>query len=195
MEEKHESFFSFLPARRTQGTRTGQPPRRPAEDTDTAAPADRPPPTAAPALTGADPAEADPPAPGRRPGSGEGALASAMRYRAEAQTVPSGGELRLETAELHGEGIRTSGDGGLLLEPGRYLSSFAADAAGETDCGAVFALNGVTLPFTAARHPGDGRLALTAVLDLIGTAILTVENNCGGTVTYRSAVLTAVRLS
>ena len=130
-----------------------------------------------------------------RPGGAEGGLASAMRYRAEAQTVPSGGELRLEISEIHGEGIRTSGDGGLLLEPGQYLCSFTADAAGEADCGAVFALNGVTLPFTAARHPGDGRLALTAVLDLIGTAILTVENNCGGTVTYRSAVLTAVRLS
>ena len=173
--------------------RSGRPRPAPAEATGTAAPAEDPAPLRLrrPRPDGADRAGDRRP----RPGGDEDALTSAMRYRAEAQTVPSGGELRLETAELHGEGIRTSGDGGLLLEPGRYLSSFAADAAGETDCGAVFALNGVTLPFTAARHPGDGRLALTAVLDLIGTAILTVENNCGGAVTYRSAVLTAVRLS
>ena len=172
--------------------RSGRP--APAEGTGTAAPAEDPAPLRRLRLRpdGADPAGGDR---RPRPDGAEYALASAMRYRAEAQTVPSGGELCLETAELRGEGIRISGDGGLLLEPGRYLCSFAADAAGERGCGAVFALNGAAMPFTAAQLPTDGRLALTAVPDLIGAAILTVENSCAAVVSYRNAVLTAVRLS
>lgn len=170
----------------------------PAEGTGTADPADRP--DRRPRrLTGEDPAggrhhprrqDGD-----RRPGSGEGVLAGAMRYRPESQSIPSGGTLLLELSETHGEGIQSSGDGGLLLAPGQYLCSFAADAEGEGDCGAVFALNGATLPFTAAQLPGPGRLVLTALPDLIGAAILTVENNCGGTVQYHNAVLTVIRLS
>ena len=176
--------------------RPGRPRPGPLEGTDTAGPADRPPRRLRP-LTGEDPDGGRPRRPDgdRRPGPGEKVLASAMRYRPEQQTVPSGGSLLLEMSETHGEGIRISGDGGLLLAPGQYLCSFAADAEGEGDCGAVFALNGATLPFTAARLPAPGRLALTALPDLIGAAFLTVENSSGETVRYRNAVLTALRLS
>jgi len=162
-----------------------------AEDTGTADPADRP--DRRPRrLTGEDPAGGRP----RRPdGVGENVLASAMRYRPESQSIPSGGTLLLEMSETHGEGIQSSGDGGLLLAPGQYLCSFAADAEGEGDCGAVYALNGATLPFTAARLPGPGRLALTALPELIGAAILTVENSSGAMVRYRNAVLTVIRLA
>lgn len=186
-------FVSSGPEDPGDPDRPGRPDRpASAADTDTAAPADRP--DRRPRLTGADPA-GDHPLPRRRPGPGEGALASAMRYRPESQTIPSGGTLLLEMSETNGEGIQSSGDGGLLLVPGRYLCSFAADTDGESDCGAVFALNGATLPFTAAQLPAPGRVALTAVPDLIGAAILTVENNCGSTVQYRNAVLTVLRLA
>ena len=190
-------FVSSGPEDPGDPDRPGRPRPDPAEGTGTADPADRP--DRRPRLTGEDPAgdrlrrlrpDGD-----RRPGPGEGVLASAMRYRPEGQQIPSGGTLLMEMSETHGESIRTSGDGGLLLSPGQYLCSFTADAEGEGDCGAVFALNGATLPYTAARLPGPGRLTLTALPDLIGAAILTVENSSGGTVQYRNAVLTAVRLS
>ena len=131
----------------------------------------------------------------------DNAIAGAMRYRAEKQLVPSGGTLLLEVSESAGEGIAPSGDGGLLLQRGRCLVSFAADAqeSGQGELGAVFSLNGATLPFTAALLPaaegGRQRIALTALLDLRAAAILTVENNCGGAVGYENAVLTALKLS
>ncbi len=128
-----------------------------------------------------------------RPGTGADGIAGAMRYRAEEQLVPSGGTLLLETGESWGEGLSLSGDGGLLLTPGRYDVRFVADGKGDA-CGAVFSLNGATLPFTAALLPGAGRIALLALLDLRAAAILSVENNCAGIVSYRSAVLTALQL-
>lgn len=134
------------------------------------------------------------------PSRAEGAIAGATRYRAEKQLVPSGGTLLLEVSESEGEGIAASGDGGLLLQRGRCLVSFTADAqeSGQGELGAVFALNGATLPFTAALLPaadgGKQRVALTALLDLRAAAILTVENNCGGEVRYENAVLTALKL-
>lgn len=155
----------------------------PAADTDTA---DRP--------------SSRPGRPRPLPARTEGAIAGAMRYRAQVQRVPSGGTLLLEVSESEGEGIAASGDGGLLLERGRCLVSFTADAqeSGQGELGAVFALNGATLPFTAALLPaadgGKQRVALTALLDLRAAAILTVENNCSGEVRYENAVLTAVRL-
>ena len=145
--------------------------------------------------TGTDPAGRRPRL--RRPGRpDERFSASAMRYRAGAQTVPSGGALALEVAGSCGEGAEASGDGGLLLVRGRYFVTFAADAEGR-DAGAVFALNAAVLPFTASLLPGAAgrRIALAAVLDLNAAAILTVENNCGGDVTYRNAVLSALRLA
>ncbi len=189
-------FVSSGPEDPGDPDRPGRPRPDPAEDTGTADPADRP--DRRPRLTGEDPAGDRPrrrPDGDCRPDSGEGVLASAMRYRPEQQSIPSGGTLLLEMSETHGEGIQPSGDGGLLLAPGQYLCSFAADAEGEGDCGAVFALNGATLPYTAARLREPGRLTLTALPDLIGAAILTVENSSGGTVQYQNAVLTAVRLA
>ncbi len=132
----------------------------------------------------------------RRPrpgGTGADGIAGAMRYRAEEQLVPSGGTLLLETGERWGEGLSLSGDGGLLLAPGRYDVRFVADGKGDA-CGAVFSLNGATLPFTAAQLSGTARIALSAILDLRAAAILSVENNCPGAVSYRSAVLTALQL-
>ena len=191
-------FVSSGPEDPGDPDRPGRPHPDPAEDTGTADPADRPD-RRLRRLTGEDPAGGRPhprrPDGDRRPGVGESVLAGALRYRPESQSIPSGGTLMLELSETHGEGIQSSGDGGLLLAPGQYLCSFAADAEGEGDCGAVFALNGATLPFTAALLPGPGRLALTALPELIGAAILTVENSSGETVRYRNAVLTVIRLA
>lgn len=166
----------------------------PAEDTDTADPAGRPARRLHPRI-GADPA-----APRRlRPdgGPGEGVPGNAMRYHPGQQRTPGGGTLLLEVSDSRGDGVSAPGESGLLLEKGRWLLSFAADAKGEEEVGAVFALNGTPLPFTAALLPGaeySRRLALTAVLDLTAAGVLTVINNCRCAVTYRSAVLTAVRL-
>ncbi len=50
-------------------------------------------------------------------------------------------------------------------------------------------------PDRSASAEAAGRVVLTALLDLTGAAILTVENNCADEVRYRNALLTAVCLS
>ena len=196
-------FVSSGPEDTDDPDRSGRPRRGPAADTDTAAPTDGPDRLRRLPLR----PDGDRPVPDgdRRPrprraedAPGEEGIGCAMRYRAERQLVPSGAALLLEVSEAEGEGLSPSGDGALLLAKGRYLLSFAADAEGAGDLGAVFALNGITLPYTSSLLPGENgarRIALTAVLNLTAAAILSVENNCGGEVAYANAVLTAVRLS
>ncbi len=187
-------FVSSGPEDADDPDRSGHPRRGAAAGTDTAAPTAGPDRLRRPRRPDGD----------RRPRPTEGApgergIASAMRYRQERQSVPCGEALRLEVSESEGEGLSASGDGALLLEKGRYLLSFAADADGVGELGAVFVLNGIPLPYTSTLLPREEgarrRIALTAVLHLSAAAVLSVENNCGGEVAYANAVLTAVRLS
>ena len=177
--------------------RAGRP--DPAVVTDTAAPADRPDLRLRPRLrrlTGSDPAALRRPRPDGCPG--ESLRADAMRYQPGQQRTPGGGTLLLAVSDCRGEGVSAPGESGLLLARGRWLLSFAADASGEDEVGAVFALNGAPLSFAETRLPRaefSRRLALTAVLDLNAAGLLTVQNNSAAELSYRSAVLTAVRLS
>ena len=96
-------FVSSGPEDPGDPDRPGRPRPDPAEGTGTADPADRP--DRRPRLTGEDPAgdrlrrlrpDGD-----RRPGPGEGVLASAMRYRPEGQQIPSGGTLLIQLKKKH----------------------------------------------------------------------------------------------
>lgn len=127
---------------------------------------------------------------------------SAMRYQIGSQTVQPGAALSLETVEPDPEGtIGTLGTGGLILPAGRYLVSFGADAALDAagEVGAALSLNGAPVAYGESLltlgDAGERRMDLAVMLPLSGTGTVTVVNNAANALSYRGAVLTAVRLS
>ena len=126
---------------------------------------------------------------------------NAMRYQAGTQSVAAGGVLSLSTSVINSTGaISAAGATGLTLTPGQYLLGFTADGdldnAGEL--GAVFALNGVPLAYTASLLRTSAafveRIALGSILNLNAAGTVTVLNNADD-VNYRNPVLTVVKLA
>lgn len=128
---------------------------------------------------------------------------NAMLYAEDAQIVPSATALSFTGSQINSPdgSITASGTEGLTLTSGQYLVNFASDvnisAAGEA--GAALALDGTVLPYAASSIPTSdtegGRIALTAVLDLADTAVLTVVNNTTDSNTYENSTLTVVKLA
>ena len=125
-----------------------------------------------------------------------------MRYQAGTQTVAAGGVLSLATSVINSTGaITASGGTGLTLTAGQYLITFVTDAeaSGAGNIGAVLALNGAPLAYTAAllTMGGNlqGRLTLHTLLNVMAAGTVTVLNNTGNGVSYENAVLTAVKLA
>ena len=128
------------------------------------------------------------------------ALDNALRYQAGTQTLAAGGALRLETCMIHGQAaIEADGDTGLRLAAGQYLIGFSADAAGGGSLGAVLALNGAPLRYTAAGLSAagsrDARLTLQTILHLRAPGTVTVVNSADCALRYTDPVLTVVRLA
>ena len=125
-----------------------------------------------------------------------------MRYNPSLQTVLAGAALTLPTSQVNSTGaIAASGTGGLKLEAGEYLVNFVSDirATGSGNVGAAFALEGDKLAYTETllSHTGniEERIALNAILELSGSAVLTVINSSGDPNPHDNAVLTVVKLA
>lgn len=126
---------------------------------------------------------------------------NAMRYQAGTQTVGAGGVLSMSTSVIHSVGaISASGASGLTLTPGQYLLGFTADAAlADTgELGAVLALNGVPLAYTASLLTSSAShtvsIALSSILNLNAAGTVTVRNNADDA-NYTNPVLTVVKLA
>jgi hypothetical protein len=127
---------------------------------------------------------------------------NAMRYQAGAQTVAAGDALSLSTSEIHStDEISAADTTGLTLAAGQYLLGFSADAAiaDAGTMGAVFALNGAPMAYTATLMSTEAaaaaRLALGCILNLTAAGTVTVLNNAAGDVSYTNPVLTVVKLA
>ena len=125
-----------------------------------------------------------------------------MRYQAGTQTAAAGGVLSLSTGEINSTGaISAAGATGLTLAPGQYLLGFTTDAAipDAGELGAVLALNGAPLAYTAtllgAPAADAVRLTLDSILNLNAAGTVTVLNNTAGDVNYQNPVLTVVKLA
>jgi len=127
---------------------------------------------------------------------------NAMRYQAGSQSVAAGGVLSLSTSVINSTGaISAAGATGLTLAPGQYLLGFTAD--GDLDdareLGAVFALNGAPLAYTASLLRSSAafiaRIALGSILNLNAAGTVTVLNNADDDVNYQNPVLTVVKLA
>jgi hypothetical protein len=125
-----------------------------------------------------------------------------MRYQTGEQTAAPGAALLLETSQIRSAGeIRAEGSQGLSLGPGEYLLSFTADAelADAGTLGAVLALNGAPLPYTACAIPtelgGKVRVKLETVLALSATGVVTAVNHTENELLFRNPVLVAVKLA
>ena len=127
---------------------------------------------------------------------------NAMRYTAGVQTVAARAAVTLATSVINSDGeITASGTTGLTLQPGQYLITFLSDAmaTGSGNLGAVLALNGAPLAYTASLLSmggnQDARLSLQTILNATAAGTVTVVNNTTNAVLYENAVLTAVKLA
>lgn len=126
---------------------------------------------------------------------------NALLYETATQAIDNNNSIPLPNNVINSTGaITASGTTGVTLTPGQYLVSFETDASRENAgvVGAALALNGTALPYAATNlDVADGteqRLSVSAIVNAVGSDVLTVVNNSGSTNTYENSNLTVTKL-